>query len=493
MLATAVLGRHPRTRWPALRDREQERAGSLHPDGPAALAAQLPNHRNFRAVTRLCRIGYSLHTSDVFAVFLKWEGRGIRSRAGEGIVGEQPPSWDPYGQQDPTQYQGQPPYQGQPYPGPPYPGQPYQGQPYQGQPYQGQPYQGQPYQGQPYQGQPYQGQPHQGQPYQGQPYGPQGGPAPYPGSGYGQGPQPPPRRRRRKRHLVRNSLAGIGAVVVAIIVISALASHGSGVSTTPSGSSSTAASTSSPGATPKVARVGSYFDVQDASGNTYRVTLVKVIDPARGADQFNTPDPGKRFVGVVFTIKALSGSPQDEDANNDAAVVGGNGQTYNADIDRITGYTNFSDGQINVAQGDTTTGAVVFQVPDGIKVTSVQWSAASGFGSTVQWDVRSARTPKATQSAADACDNRPDASGDIYVRMITPGVPAQAQELGGEWRWDSATSKCLTSVQLMIATAPQTAGNCTQVGYVADNPEYDPNATPAKPLENIVAQTGPAC
>jgi hypothetical protein len=73
-------------------------------------------------------------------------------------------------------------------------------------------------------------------------------------------------------------------------------------------------------ARPKVAGMGSYFDVQDASGDTYRVTLVKIIDPAQGADQFNTPDSGKRFVGVVFTIKALNGSPQNEDANDDAAV-----------------------------------------------------------------------------------------------------------------------------------------------------------------------------
>lgn len=190
--------------------------------------------------------------------------------------------------------------------------------------------------------------------------------------------------------MVHNIFAGIGAVVVAGIAISAISSHGSGVSTTASGNSSAAGSTSSPSATNKAAPagVGSYFDVQDGSGNTYRVTLVKVIDPAPGADQFTTPDSGKRFVGAVFTIKALSGSPQDEDANNDAAVIGSNGQTYSADINDIAGYTNFDNGSIHVAQGETTTGAVTFQVPDGIKVMKIQWTAASGFGSTVQWDVR---------------------------------------------------------------------------------------------------------
>lgn len=107
--------------------------------------------------------------------------------------------------------------------------------------------------------------------------------------------------------------------------------------------------------------------------------------------------------------------------------------------------------------------------------------------------ITSPRKRRAIQTAADACDNRRDASGDIYVRMIQPGISPQAQELGGERRWDSTINKCLTSVQLMIATAPHTPGTCTQVGYVADNPGYDVNAASAPPLKNVVAETGPAC
>jgi hypothetical protein len=105
----------------------------------------------------------------------------------------------------------------------------------------------------------------------------------------------------------------------------------------------------------------------------------------------------------------------------------------------------------------------------------------------------SSASSRAVSAAENACDSRPDASGDMYVRIIAPGVPPQAQELGGEWRWDSATGKCLTSVQLMIATAPMSSGDCTQVGYVADNPGYDVNAVSAPPLKHVVAQKGPAC
>lgn len=251
------------------------------------------------------------------------------------------PSWSPPGQQDPGQYHGQLHCQGQ-------------------------------------------------LPYRGQPYGPPGDQVPYPGRGDSHGRK---HHARQKRHLVRNILAGIGAFVVVGIVISVISSHGSGVSTTPSGRSSTAGSTVGSAAAHKaaLASVGSYFDVQDGHGDTYRVTLVKVIDPAKSANQANAPASGDRLIGAVFTIKALSGSPRDENANTDAAAIGSNGQTYTFSLRIIAGYTNFSEGVIHVAQRKTTTGVVTFQVPDGIKVMKVQWTAGRGFASTVLWIVRRTR------------------------------------------------------------------------------------------------------
>jgi hypothetical protein len=41
-----------------------------------------------------------------------------------------------------------------------------------------------------------------------------------------------------------------------------------------------------------------------------------------------------------------------------------------------------------VAQGDTVTGSVAFQVADGVAVSKVQWSALNGFGSMVEWNVQ---------------------------------------------------------------------------------------------------------
>lgn len=186
----------------------------------------------------------------------------------------------------------------------------------------------------------------------------------------------------------RNILPGVAGV--AVVVITAACS--SGVSTTPSGhtSSTAKASTSakasaSPSA--KAATVGDSFTVKDSAGNTYRVTLVKVIDPAKGANQFTTPDNGKRFVGAVFTVTAVNGSPKNENADLAASVTGSNGQSYQADFNEIAGYTNFNHGEITVAEGQSVTGAVTFQVPDGVKVTRVLWGSLGGFGGTVQWSV----------------------------------------------------------------------------------------------------------
>ena len=148
-------------------------------------------------------------------------------------MSEQPPPWDPYGQQGPNQYQDQPPYQGQPYPErPPYQGQPYE--PPQGQ----QPYPGAVYGApgaqpppDPYQQQPgWLQQPYAPSPARPAPYGPYANQA---GGRHGQHAQSP--RRHRERHWLRYVLAGVGAVVVAaaiaVLAIRDISSHGGSAST----------------------------------------------------------------------------------------------------------------------------------------------------------------------------------------------------------------------------------------------------------------------
>jgi hypothetical protein len=91
------------------------------------------------------------------------------------------------------------------------------------------------------------------------------------------------------------------------LVVRGITTSHNAVSTTPIGPSPSGVLATGRLAPP--GKIGSSFDLRDGSGDTYQVTLAKVIDPARGADQFSSPDSGKQFVGLVFRIKALTGSP----------------------------------------------------------------------------------------------------------------------------------------------------------------------------------------
>jgi hypothetical protein len=96
---------------------------------------------------------------------------------------------------------------------------------------------------------------------------------------------------------------------------------------------------------------------------------------------------GEIFLRGGQIVHAHIGDLQGEDANNDAVLVGADGQRYQAALNPIAGYGNFHDGAIQVAPGDTVTGAVAFQVPDGVAVSTIQWTALSGFGPMVEWTV----------------------------------------------------------------------------------------------------------
>jgi hypothetical protein len=160
------------------------------------------------------------------------------------------------------------------------------------------------------------------------------------------------------------------------------------VASSPSSSAPAAAHSAKPAATktpaPSTGKVGDTFHASDSSSDI-NVTLVKIIDPAQGADQYTTPDAHKHFVGAVFTIKA--NAAYSDDANNAATITGSDGQTYSADFSDIAGYTNFNSGTVKLAAGESSTGVVVFQVPDGVTIANVKYDVSGGFasGSVPTW------------------------------------------------------------------------------------------------------------
>jgi hypothetical protein len=233
--------------------------------------------------------------------------------------------------------------------------------------------------------------------------------------------------------------------------------------------------------------------VTDQNGNKMSVALTRVIDPAQGADQFTTPDNGNRFVGAVFTIIGISGTFSD-DANNDATLIGSNGQTYTADFDSIAGYTNFNNGVYNVSAGENSVGAVTFQLPLTVKVTKIEWSANGGFGGApAEWLVPAAARPAAAGTG-------PWAVVKAYYNDITLRDYAAAWRLlGFKPQGESYPSFMAGYANTGRQTVTKTSQSGGQVSFTlrSDNPDgtvqtYQGTATVTggKIATSTVVQTG---
>jgi len=190
------------------------------------------------------------------------------------------------------------------------------------------------------------------------------------------------------------------------------------VATTPV---TTQATTSIPA--PKAAGVGSTFKVGGEHG-TADLTLVRIVDPAKDAYD-GTPDPGTRFLGVKLSYKALTSSYSDV-ADGGLDVIGSNAQTYTSQLSDIAGCTNFNSGQVTLTLGSTAVGCVEFQLPDGITVATVQYTADDGLsGSVEQWKVASATST--TTTVAPPTTTATAATKQLAAKFLALVAPVNAE------------------------------------------------------------------
>ncbi len=217
-------------------------------------------------------------------------------------------------------------------------------------------------------------------------------PPPMPGhppqDGYPQGPGGPPGPQRphpqKPSHWVRNTVLGILGVIMIIVVI-LVATAGGGGSSAPSGSSGGQAQVRPSALRSPTTGVGASFNASDGRGHTYQIRLDLVMDPVQAAARPVAARHGMRLVGVIFTVKAVRGSPRNLKAARAAVIVGSDGKAYTPGAGAIPGYSDLRRGLIKVAPGASTTGALAFQMPAGVAVSRVRWSAAPG--SAIQWPV----------------------------------------------------------------------------------------------------------
>lgn len=152
------------------------------------------------------------------------------------------------------------------------------------------------------------------------------------------------------------------------------------VTTTASPSSSQ----TTPTPTPTTAHVGSAIKIGGNSG--LAVTVQQIIDPASSGNQYITAEAGKRFVAVKLQITNNGSSPYSDDALNNVAIIGSDNQNATVSPYPITQCTNFNNGQYTLAVGESATGCVNFQLPNGVQPAKVKFTSNSGFsGSTGEW------------------------------------------------------------------------------------------------------------
>ncbi|MFC1402491.1 MULTISPECIES: DUF4352 domain-containing protein [Streptacidiphilus] len=135
------------------------------------------------------------------------------------------------------------------------------------------------------------------------------------------------------------------------------------------------------------AKVGDTIALSGFEGEKADVTVVKVVDRPKGADEFTAPESGKRFYAVQFRIKDTGSKAYSDSPSNGAKLVDSAGQSYEADFSDTKAGASFPSA-VNIASGSSGLGFITFQVPTGAKITQIQFGLDSGMADqTGQWNV----------------------------------------------------------------------------------------------------------
>ncbi|GHJ99745.1 DUF4352 domain-containing protein [Streptomyces sp. NPDC003753] len=217
--------------------------------------------------------------------------------------------------------------------------------------------------------------------------------------GYGAPPpfQPQPPKKSNAGKVIGFGCLGVVAVAVVIGIVSAVVGSGGGSTVTdkPQAKASAAAgaggsqkkATEEPAAKkPEVAKVGDTITVKGMEdGSRLDVTVVKVADPAKSSDEFMTPDAGKRYVGVQFRLVNTGTAVYGDSPSNGAQVADTQGQQFESTFADITAGPSMS-ADVKLKPGAKALGWIVFEVPKGSKVATVQFTMDSGFADqTGEW------------------------------------------------------------------------------------------------------------
>jgi hypothetical protein len=118
-----------------------------------------------------------------------------------------------------------------------------------------------------------------------------------------------------------------------------------------------------------------------------QVTLVKVVDPAQGADQFSTPVGSGRLVGIQLRITFGGTSPVALNVAGDTILEDTQGTLNQPTAANIVNCPAFNLGP-TVRPGVPVTGCVAFDVDPAPKISEVLFTPGGQFGNvSAEWDL----------------------------------------------------------------------------------------------------------
>lgn len=138
---------------------------------------------------------------------------------------------------------------------------------------------------------------------------------------------------------------------------------------------------------PEVAAVGDTITLKgQEDGEQLDVTVKKWLDPAKGADEFNTPAEGKRWVAAQIQLVNTGTSTYSDSPSNGVQAVDAEGQRFDATIGDISAGPQMTS--IKLPKGDKALGWIVIEVPKASAVATLQFTMNSGFAEqTGQWKI----------------------------------------------------------------------------------------------------------
>ncbi|MFE9886864.1 DUF4352 domain-containing protein [Streptomyces scopuliridis] len=122
-------------------------------------------------------------------------------------------------------------------------------------------------------------------------------------------------------------------------------------------------------------------------GEQLDVTVTKWVDPAKGKDEFFTPEDGNRWVAAQFELVNTGTKVYADSPANGAQVADNEGQRFGTTIADVTAGPSMTSAA-KVPPGEKALGWIVFELPKGSKVASIQFAMNSGMADqTGQWDI----------------------------------------------------------------------------------------------------------